>query len=771
MGCCNKSDEDVERDEDAVVDESQELSKKCKWLKFGCGCLKVEINPLVTFLSAVAIWSAVIVCMVRPVESLELLKPWMPWITKTWTWLYMATQDIWFFVIAAAAFMKYGNIKLGKDNEKPEYSNASYFCMLFAAGIGIGLIYYGVAEPVYHYKPGKDGHRYYERYNDNQAAQDAMFITYFHYGIHAWVVYVMVGLVMGLASYRFGLTMSIRSCFYPIIGEHIYGIIGDLIDSLSVVCTMFGVCTSLGLGTMQLGAGLNRLNPNIPNTLLTHIIVIWAITAVATVSVVSGVKVGIRRISEVCFVLGMFLLITILFMDDTWYLLNNYVQSTGYYIQNVIQIGFWCDTFSQLNNSMDGRDSPTWIGSWTIFYWGWWIAWAPFVGMFIAKVSRGRTVREFVMYTLTAPTLYGFFWFAVFGGVGIKMEREAFHANITCDSAFGGTNATMGGPNGTDRGLFRLSCRASTDMFFDVMMSYPGVGYFMSAVSVASLVLYFVTSSDSGSLVIDSLSANGHPDPPRLQRIFWALTEGGCATGLLIAGGNDALSALQTVSIAAGLIYTILLNFMAVALWRFCKIDAGELDPNGPTFNCGICDILYSIRKLGKTALALVAPWYFYARANAWVNRSNKCAEIATHIILAVLFYGWIALLVLQIVLPGLDYIGWTIYVGWATWCCGIRLTIRDKFAINGNMAEDFFAVLLLYPFAAVQLDDHMTHATLPDEDADDAKSAGSYNLNNNPEGLSENGIAIEEKPSYPNQAFSNEDEIDIEKAKMTTSM
>ena len=360
------------------------------------------------------------------------------------------------------------------------------------------------------------------RHTDNQRAQDAINVTLFHWGVHAWVVYSLVGILMGLVSYRQGLPMTIRSCFHPLMGDRIYGWIGDVIDILSVIVTMFGVCTSLGLGVITLNSGINRMNSDIAENSTNQIIIIWIITVIATISVISGLKVGIRRLSEVCFCMGMALMMFVLFYDNTWFLLNLYVQSVGYYFQWVIQLGFHTDAFAQLGNAPDKLEDPTWMDSWTIFYWGWWISWAAFVGMFIAKVSKGRTIRNVINATMTAPILYSFLWLCIFGGVGIKMEREAELNNITCNSALGGKYSTE-----SYNGLYRLSCRGSSQMFFDVLQQYGGnLEGFLFGLSMATIVLYFVTSSDSGSLVIDCLSANGSPEPPIVQRIFWALTEG-----------------------------------------------------------------------------------------------------------------------------------------------------------------------------------------------------------------------------------------------------
>ncbi len=497
------------------------------------------------------------------------------------------------------------------------------------------------------------------------------------------------------------LPMTIRSCFYPILGDRIFGFMGDCIDILSVVATMFGVCTSLGLGVLQLNAGLYRLNNDIPISTTTQIITIWCITAVATMSVVSGLKIGIRRLSEFCFALGMVIMLMVFFANDTWYFLNLYVQSIGYYLQNALALGFHTDAFEQLGNSQDEIVNPNWMNSWTIFYWGWWTSWSPFVGMFIARISKGRTVGEFIQFTITIPILYTFMWFTIFGGAGLKMERDALMANITCDSVLGGTNATD-----SRNGLYRLSCRNINDQWFDIMYSHGDMGGFLSVVSLASIILYFVTSSDSGSLVIDILSANGHDDPPLLQRIFWALTEGACATALLVAGGEKALTALQAVSVAAGLPFSFLLCLMSVSLWRALKSETGKLDisPQAPRFHVGLLDMFDDFQTSIKFFLAFVVPWFYLGDV---VGKNEKIHRAIPMVILALLFNTAILLAILELVASNLGYLGLTLYFGFVAYCASVRSDMRVKDKINGNLVEDFFAALLMYPCVVVQLYEH----------------------------------------------------------------
>ncbi|RMX43466.1 hypothetical protein pdam_00001886 [Pocillopora damicornis] len=666
------------------------VSEKFTWLrvrkKIGRFGVNIRINPIVTFISAAIIWGFVIFCAVKADLAYKELTKSMIWITDTCTWMYIGTQDVWAVFIIVLYFSKYGKMKLGKPDDKPDFSDASYFTMLFAAGIGVGLAALVLEIASKHLATPRE-------YNDNQRAQDAMNVTLFHWGIHGWIVYVIVGLLLAFVGFRQGLPMTVRSCFYPLIGKKIFGWMGDAVDILSVVCTMFGVCTSLGLGVIQMNTGFNRLWNQIEVTTSNQIIIIWCVTACATASVVSGLKVGIRRLSEICFILGMFLMLVTFFFQDTWHILNVYVQSVGYYMQWIIQLGFHTDAFAQLNNAPDGKSNPDWMGTWTIFYWGWWIAWSPFVGMFIAKISRGRTIRQFINATMTAPIIYSFLWFCIFGSAGLKMERDAESRNIT--------NAT---------GKFvRLSSRKTEEMWFDVMDQHGDLGMFLSIVSLVSIVLYFVTSSDSGSLVIDCLSANGEEEPPVIQRVFWALTEGACATALLYSGGTNGLKALQAVSIASGVPYTIMLCFMCVALWRAVKIEAGDLDPHGPHFSTGLLDVLIepTMSSVQKVLIAIVAPWYSMGKAASKIA-SREDRKYVYMLALAVPFYLWVICMALEPAVEGISYIGWTILIGFFAYATAIRYSIREKYAIYGNMTEDFFAVTLTYFFAAYQMERHM---------------------------------------------------------------
>ncbi|XP_028401860.1 uncharacterized protein LOC114524858 [Dendronephthya gigantea] len=681
-----------------------EAISRCRTFKRKIGPFQINLNPVVSIISAVIIWGLMIWSIVDTERASREMGKGKAWISETFTWFYIITQDAWFLFLIIVYFSKYSNMKLGRDDEEPEFSDVSYFTMLFSAGIGIGLFYYGVAEPLFHYHPGEEyGNRFWNRYTDNQRAQDAINITFFHWGIHGWIVYTLVGLLMAFIAYRKGLPMTIRSCFYPLLGDRIFGVVGDIIDIISVVPTMFGIATSLGIGVLTLNSGLNRMHSGVEETTNNQIIIIWAVTCLATISVVSGLKVGIRRLSEVCFGLGIFLMLFVFFHDNTWFFLNLYVQSIGYYFQYLVQYAFHTDAFAQLANAPDGKQAPNWMADWTVFSWGWWITWSPFVGMFIAKISRGGTVRNFINATLTAPILYIFIWFTIFGGAGLKMERDAAIAGINCSSELGGTNAT----EPLNR-LFRLSCRTESQMYFDVIQQYGNnLGGFLKVVSLISAVLYFVTSSDSGSLVIDCLTANGNPNPPVIQRVFWAFTEGACTTTLLKAGGTKAIDALQSFAIALGLLYAVILNLMCLSLWRTMQMEAGDYDHHRNTFSSSLISVFDkpSWRRVLDILIWIVAPWWPAGRAAGMLYMKSPVRYM---VVMASLFYGWVLLEILQVVEPGLAYVGWVVLIFFFVYLASIRLAIREHFEIKSSTIEDAILVSVFYPLAVDQMYRHM---------------------------------------------------------------
>lgn len=441
-------------------------------------------------------------------------------------WLYMLGVGIFTLFALFLAISPFGKFRLGPDQSKPTYSNLSWFAMLFSAGMGIGLMFWSVAEPVMHYVSPPVGTA-----QSIDSAKIAMNILFFHWGLHAWAIYAIVGLVLAYFSFRHGLPLSIRSALYPLIGDKIYGKIGHSVDTITVLGTVFGVATSLGFGVLQINSGLNYLF-EIPVGITTQIILITLITAIATISVVLGLDGGIKRLSELNLYLAGFLLLFIFLAGPTFFLLNTLIQNIGSYLSNIVFMTF---------NQYSYDTTSSWMSSWTLFYWAWWIAWAPFVGMFIARVSRGRTIREFVIGVLFVPVGFTFIWMTVFGNSALySIMNEGFTLLSTA-----------------------VSADVSTALF-KFLQHFP-FSSFVSVIAIVLVVTFFVTSSDSGSLVVDTIASGGRVNNPVWQRIFWAVSQGVVAIALLLAGG---LQALQSASIIMALPFVFV---MLIACWGMYK--------------------------------------------------------------------------------------------------------------------------------------------------------------------------------------------------------
>ncbi len=445
-------------------------------------------------------------------------------ITHRFRWLFIILMNVAVVFSLYIALSRYGDIRLGHQTEHPEYSLLSWFGMLFSAGIGIGLLYWGTAEPLYHFMSPPMGQA-----ETVEAAKQAMSISFLHWGIHAWALYCVVALSLAYFHYRRGLPLSIRSVLYPLIGQKIYGKWGHVVDTLAVFGTMFGVVTSLGLGAMQINAGFSNVF-GIPNNVPVQLCLIAIITAMATLSVMMGLDKGIKRLSDINIVLTVLLLGFMLFFGPTQFIIDSFIENIGNYVSQLIPLGFWSEAYSNTD----------WQANWTIFYWAWWVSWSPFVGIFVARISRGRTIREFIFGVLFIPMLLLFFWFTTFGGSAVHMELMGNYGLIEAVKADYGS------------AIFKL-------------IEYYPLTKPLTLVIVVMIMLWFVTSSDSASLVIDMLTAGGDTNPPKIQRLFWALSQGVIAAVLLLAGG---LSALQAVAIIAGFPFAIVVFVMMYCLWR-----------------------------------------------------------------------------------------------------------------------------------------------------------------------------------------------------------
>ena len=444
-----------------------------------------------------------------------------------------------YYLIIVAAFVvfaiwmglsRFGDIKLGKDDDAPEFGILSWFAMLFAAGMGIGLVFWGAAEPLTYFlqpKPGVEG-------GQAELAAAAMSQTFLHWGFHAWAIYAVVGLSLSYAIHRKGRPVSIRWALEPLLGDRVRGRWGDVIDVIAIVGTLFGVATSLGLGVKQIAAGLQHLGVVnvVTNGLLVVLIVV--ITLIAIFSVLSGVGKGIKWLSNINLGTAAVFLVAVLLLGPTMFLLRVFVESIGGYLQNVVGLTFDAGAFT-------GNAGLAWQGSWTIFYWGWWISWAPFVGVFIARISRGRTVRQFVAGVLLVPTLVTFIWFAVMGGSVIRQAWD-------------------------DPAIFLDAAGAIVpeNVLFDFLGQLP-FGIVLAVIAVIIIAIFFVTSADSGSLVMDMLASGGKTDTPKWSRILWAGLVGVVSIALLLAGG---LSALQTGAILTAIPVSVVMIGMCIATYK-----------------------------------------------------------------------------------------------------------------------------------------------------------------------------------------------------------
>ncbi len=486
-----------------------------------------DIHPPVFWPSAIlaVLFIAVTLIVGEPMDTV--FSTMQSFISNNFGWFLVIAVNLYLFLMIFIAFSKVGNIRLGGKNAVPDFSRLSWFSMLFSAGMGIGILFWSVAEPIYHFMDPPYGGG-----SAVDAAKIAMKTTFLHWGLHPWGIYALVGMALAFFAFNRKLPLAIRSIFYPILGDRVYGFWGDLIDVLAVLSTLFGLATSLGFGVQQVNAGLNHLF-GIPDNTTIQVVLVAIITFAATLSVVSGLDHGVKRLSEMNINLGAALLAFLLILGPTLLILDSFVQNLGVYLEDFFNTSFWTESY---------QDS-SWQNSWTVFYWAWWISWSPFVGMFIARISKGRTVREFVLSVLIIPSLLTFLWITAFGGSAIFIEMENM--------------GSIAGP---------VKENVAVAIYY-LLEQFP----FSQVTNFAAIVLvisFFVTSSDSGSLVVDAFTSGGKLNSPVGQRVFWASMEGAVAAVLLVGGG---LAALQTASITTGLPFAILLLIMGYSLWKGLK--------------------------------------------------------------------------------------------------------------------------------------------------------------------------------------------------------
>jgi choline-glycine betaine transporter len=956
-----------------------------RWVSCGTNnWVSMRFNWVTSMFAVIILWGFAIACMAGDDEAkaatLADLKTGKAWVSANFTWLYIGTQDVWSYFLIYLCFSRFANLKLGGDNEKPRYNDFTWFTMLFTCGVAVGLYVFGVAEPLYFYRQPSVWHSWNYDYqvtkvavqNDAQRAQQAIFMAVYHWGIHGWVPYILLALLIGIVSYRWGMPMTIRSCFYPLIGDHALGIVGDFIDALSISTTTFGVCTSLGLGVQQLARGLQFLqnigcsektnceaaggtwkitgygkdNCHEPDSTPVscklsflanatgfqdaQVTIIGIVTLLATVSVLTGLDRGIKTLSKLAFSLGAIVMISVLYADNSWYLLNVMVQTTGYYIQYVIQVGFDCEAFQQLGfefqappaskywgssgddtvysklmtagftdfatttdcgdkinpckagmyamsigaalaakywtagvdpepslytietankyeavlkthkvsahstdqlvaaygtlkdiyggglmvpcgnsadnstlagyfnnatitalgfpstitettalcaNAIPGKEdecktfwaapawprcpetvlkdeldwgrcqsylyscpistayfddsNPNFMDWWTIFYWAWWITWAPFVGFFVAIISRGRTVREVIIGGFFCPTAFAILWFSVFGGLAVKMERVAevalkvapdwSNAAATCAEHYsGGVPITPDSKKLAELGYYMIHCFHKDDQIYLIMEQYKNIAPLLHIFLWFGLVVYFLTSSDSGSMTDDIISASGLSAGkiPYWQKVFWCFTEGIVAISLVVSGGggSDTLKSLQAASIIIGLPFTFLLCLMVPSLYRAMKRELGDEDIlTSKRFNTQLLDIFEFFKPNGGSpcspmqhikciVVGLVVPFVGVHAAFAKVYPDQKLMAIAYGATTQLLFIAWFCLQISEVDKANMHVLGWLCMTGVLMLIALARGEVRRLYNIWGNPLEDFWAAMCMYPFVLAQI-------------------------------------------------------------------
>ena len=501
-----------------------------------------DVHPVVFPLAAVIIVAFVAATLGLGEAAQGVYNGIFDFINVYFGWFYILAVNVFIAALVFFALSKYGKIRLGGVEADYEFSTFAWMAMLFSAGMGIGLMFFSVAEPMWHLGTG-GGNLFAIEGNTPEAAAAAMGVTFFHWGFHPWAIYGLVALGLGFFSFNRGLPLTFRSVFYPLLGDRIYGWPGHVIDLVTVFATLFGLATSLGLGSQQVNAGLNIVTGGaVPQGVPYQVAIIAVITAIATLSVAAGLQAGVKRLSTINVYIMFVFLAFLLLVGPTLYLLDSIVQNVGFYLQNLAYMSFFTESFLGADAAATGGYEG-WQHLWTVFYWGWWIAWSPFVGLFIARISKGRTVRQMVLGVLLIPTAFSFVWLGAFGGAAIYVQQ-----------VLGGNIQTIVSEQGQAFAMFAL------------LDTFP-LSAVTSIVAILLVTTFFVTSSDSGSLVIDHLTSGGKHDVPRTQRIFWAITEGAVAAVLLIGGGAQATNALQTAAVTTGLPFAAILLLMVYTVY------------------------------------------------------------------------------------------------------------------------------------------------------------------------------------------------------------
>ena len=497
--------------------------------------LGLDTNPVIFFWSAGLMVLFFVVLVTAPEATATAFEQSRTWIAENLGWFFIFGVSAWLVFLLWIAVSRFGRIRLGGDDARPDYSNVSWFTMLFAGGIGTVLMFWGVAEPISHFasppRPGVDPYT-------AAAAQDAMSFALYHLGLHTWAIFALPGLAFAYFIYRYDLPLRASSVFYPFLGERIHGPIGMAIDVFAILGTLFGVAVSIGLGTSQINAGLSELY-GISDSTGVKVMIITVLTTVAVSSIVAGLDKGVKLLSNINIGMAVALMLFIFLTGSTIFLARGIIETVGLYLSNIIPLAFWNDMLAQYTS----EDGWGWQSGWTVFYWTWTVTWSPFIGIFVARISRGRTIREFVMGVLFAPSLFTLIWFAIFGWQAMQLD------------GIGGS----GGP---------IVAAVNEDVavaIYRFLESFPATAL-VQGVSVLIVAIFFATSSDSASLVVDML-CTGHADPgPVRQRVFWGVSEGAIAAALIVLAGDTGLAALQQVIAVIGLPIFVMVFAMMFAL-------------------------------------------------------------------------------------------------------------------------------------------------------------------------------------------------------------
>ena len=500
--------------------------------------LGLRTNPTIFFWSAGLMVLFLALLLIFPTGIGDAFAQGREWIVTNLGWFFILGVSVWLIFLIGIAVSKYGHLRLGHEDSRPAYGNLSWFAMLFAGGIGTVLMFWGVAEPISHFStPPLAGVDPYSV----RASQDAMSISLYHLSLHTWAIFTLPGLAFGFFIYRYDLPMRVSSVFYPFLKDRIHGPIGKTIDIFAVLGTLFGLAVSLGLGTSQIGAGLGVLLP-VDNSTGLRVVVITLLTLVAVGSIVAGLDKGVKRLSNLNILMATGLLLFVLVMGETVFLLRQIIESVGLYAENIVGLSFWNDSMATFTD----EGGWGWQGDWTVFYWAWTVTWAPFMGVFLARISKGRTIRQFVIGVLAAPSLFTLVWFAIFGWSAMEID------GIGGD---GGPISTAVAESGAPLAMFE---------FFE---QFPAVTL-IQGIAVVVVALFFATSSDSASLVVDMLCVGTDESGPVRQRVFWGVSEGALAASLIVLGGDEGLAALQQVITVIGLPIFLLTFVMLFALLK-----------------------------------------------------------------------------------------------------------------------------------------------------------------------------------------------------------